>query len=66
MNAWAVNWMRLTGSTDPHRDTPIVMNCWTGLVLHQLANPDPAFDPLTPLLTLITTLVSSPARRSAS
>ena len=54
---WAINWMRLVGSSDPHRDTPIVMNYWTGLVLHELSNPDPAFDPLTPLTALITALV---------
>jgi AcrR family transcriptional regulator len=54
---WAINWMRLVGSRDPHRDTPIVMNYWTGLVLHELSNPDPAFDPLPPLTALITALV---------
>jgi hypothetical protein len=39
------------------------MNHWTGLVLHQLANPDPGFDPaaqLTPLLTAV--IQPSPAR----
>jgi hypothetical protein len=45
VNAWFTNWLRIAGSADPERDAPIVMNHWTGLVLHQLVNPDPAFDP---------------------
>ena len=39
------HWLRIAGSTDPERDAPIIMNHWTGIVLHQLAIPDPAFDP---------------------
>lgn len=57
VNAWFTNWIRIAGSTDPHRDAPIVMNHWTGLVLHQLANPDPAFDPTPQLTALVTTLI---------
>ena len=45
VNAWAMNWLRIVGSANPERYTPIIMNHWTGIVLHQLANPDPAFDP---------------------
>jgi DNA-binding transcriptional regulator YbjK len=52
-----VNWMRIIGSTDPERDTPIVANYLTGLVLHQLSYPKPDFDPLGHLTALITTLV---------
>jgi DNA-binding transcriptional regulator YbjK len=63
VNAWATNWMRIAGSANPERDTPIVMNCWTGLVLHQLAIPDPAFDPLSPMLALTTTLLPPPRPR---
>ena len=59
VNAWFTNWMRIAGSADPQRDAPIVMNHWTGLVLHQLANPDPAFDP-TPQLTALVTAVIQP------
>jgi DNA-binding transcriptional regulator YbjK len=63
VNTWAFNWMRVAGSANPERDMPIVMNFWTGLVLHQLAIPDPAFDPFTPLLVLMTTLVPPSRRR---
>lgn len=37
------------------------MNHWTGLVLHQLASPDPAFEP-TAQLTAIVTAVAMMAR----
>jgi len=57
VRAWCVNWLRIAGSTDPERDAPIVMNHWTGLVLHQLANPDPAFDPYAEIAALVTTTI---------
>ena len=57
VNAWFMNWLRIAGSTDPERDAPIVMNHWTGLVLHQLANPDPAFDPSAQIAALVTAMV---------
>jgi AcrR family transcriptional regulator len=61
VNREFLRWMRLAGSTDPARDAPIVMNHWTGLVLHELAIPDPAFDPAPQITVLITTLLQ-PAR----
>lgn len=57
VNAWFMNWLRIAGSTDPERDAPIVMNHWTGLVLHQLASPDPAFDPSAQIAALVTAVV---------
>jgi DNA-binding transcriptional regulator YbjK len=57
VNAWFTNWLRIAGATDPERGAPIIMNHWTGLVLHQLANPDPAFDPSAQIAALVTTLV---------
>ena len=63
---WAHNWMRAAGSPDPERDAPLVMNYWTGLVLHELSNPDPRFDPLTPLTVLVTTLVPAIRQRRRS
>ena len=58
VNAWFTNWLRVVGFADPHRDAPIVMNYWTGLVLHQLANPDPAFEPSGQLTALVTAVIS--------
>jgi DNA-binding transcriptional regulator YbjK len=57
INAWFINWLRTAGSTDPEHDAPIIMNHWTGLVLHQLAMPDPAFDPSEQITALVTTLI---------
>ena len=57
VNAWFTNWMRVAGSADPGSQAPIVMNHWTGLVLHQLANPDPAFDPAAQLTSLVTAVI---------
>lgn len=57
VNTWFIAWLRLAGSADPARDAPIIMNHWTGLVLHQLAIPDPAFDPVAQLEELVTTVI---------
>jgi Tetracyclin repressor-like, C-terminal domain len=45
LNTWFMTWLRVAGSTDPERDAPVIMNHYTGVVLHDLAIPDPAFDP---------------------
>ncbi|MGK5680959.1 TetR/AcrR family transcriptional regulator [Actinoplanes sp. URMC 104] len=57
VNAWFLQWLRLAGSTDPERDAPIIMNHYTGLVLHDLAIPDPAFDPAGQITALVTTVI---------
>ena len=57
VNAWFMNWLRIAGSTDVERDAPIIANHWTGIVLHELAIPDPAFDPYPQIAALITSVV---------
>lgn len=57
VNAWFMHWLRVAGSTDPERDGPILMNHYTGLVLHDLAMPDPAFDPTDQITALVTTVI---------
>jgi DNA-binding transcriptional regulator YbjK len=57
VNDWFTNWVRMAGSADPGRDAPVVMNHWTGIVLHQLAAPDPAFDPLPQISALVGALI---------
>jgi len=57
VNTWFMTWLRVAGSTDPERDAPIIMNHYTGLVLHDLAIPDPAFDPTEQITTLVTTVI---------
>jgi DNA-binding transcriptional regulator YbjK len=53
VRAWFLNWMRIAGSTDPEREAPLIMNHFTGLVLHQLANPDPDFGPTAEITELV-------------
>jgi len=57
VNTWFMNWLRIAGSADPEHDAPIIMNHVTGLVLHQLANPDPAFEPAEQILALVTSII---------
>ena len=57
VNAWFMAWLRIAGSTDPRRDAPLLMNHWTGLILHELAIPDPAFDPTEQLTALVTSVI---------
>ena len=57
VNAWFANWLRLIGSRDPDRDLHVVGNYLTGLMLHQLAMPDPGFDPADRITALLESLV---------
>jgi AcrR family transcriptional regulator len=57
VNAWFMNWLRIAGSTDPEHDAPIIMNHYTGIVLHELAIPDPAFDPYPQIAAQVTAIV---------
>jgi DNA-binding transcriptional regulator YbjK len=57
VNAWFTQWLRVAGSTDPGRDGPIIMNHYTGIVLHELAIPDPDFDPTDQITALVTTVI---------
>ncbi len=60
VNTWVTAWLRLAGSTDPERDMHLVANYYTGLVLHELAVPDPDFDPFPRLEALLTALMEKP------
>jgi hypothetical protein len=62
VNAGFMTWLRLAGSADPARDAPLLMNHWTGLVLHELAVPDPAFDPSGELTALVTSVIRTEVR----
>jgi AcrR family transcriptional regulator len=57
VSAWFANWLRLIGSRDTGRDVHVLGNYLTGLMLHQLALPDPGFDPEGPLTALLESLV---------
>jgi hypothetical protein len=55
--ARVTTWLRLAGSADPGRDLDLVANFHTGLVLHELAVPDPEFDPEPRIAALLTHLI---------
>jgi AcrR family transcriptional regulator len=57
VNVWFANWLRLIGSADTSRDVHVVGNYVTGLMLHQLAMPDPGFDPADKITALLESLV---------
>lgn len=57
VNAWFTNWVRIAGSADPAHDAPIIMNHWTGIVLHQLAIPGASFDPYPQIAALVTAVI---------
>jgi AcrR family transcriptional regulator len=57
VNAWFATWLRLIGSGDPDHDVHVLGNYVTGLMLHQLAIPDPGFDPADKITTLLESLV---------
>jgi AcrR family transcriptional regulator len=68
VNAWFANWLRLIGSRDTGHDVHVLGNYITGLMLHQLAMPDPGFDPTDKITALLESLVQpagTPARNSA-
>ncbi len=65
VNAWFASWLRLIGSRDTDRDVHVLGNYLTGLMLHQLALPDPAFDPEDNITALLESLVHpAPTRAS--
>ena len=57
VNAHVTAWLRLIGSADPDRDLHLLGNYVVGVVLHQLAMPDPAFDPTDHLEALLASLI---------
>lgn len=58
VNMYFENWLLRIGSTNPDRDMRIVANFLTGRVLHDLAIPDPAFDPTSDLTDLLESLIT--------
>lgn len=57
VNTWVANWLRMAGSTNPAHDTHVLGNYVTGLVLHNLAMPDPQFDPTDKIISLLESLI---------
>ena len=57
VGTWFTAWLRLIGSTDPDHHRHVVGNYVTGLTLHQLAMPDPHFDPTDKIVSLLESLI---------
>lgn len=57
VRTWVGDWLGGSGAPGPDRHLPVLMNYVAGLVLHQLANPDPDFDPTDELAMLVGALV---------
>jgi AcrR family transcriptional regulator len=57
VSSYFATWSRLIGSSDPDHAVHVVGNYLTGLVLHQLAIPDPHFDPTDKIISLLESLV---------
>jgi AcrR family transcriptional regulator len=53
VNVWFANWLRQLGSSNTDRDVHVLGNYVTGLMLHQLAMPDPRFDPADTIIALL-------------
>ena len=62
VNAWFANWLRQIGSADTDRDVHVLGNYITGLMLHQLAMPDPGFDPADEIVALLESVAGRQAR----
>ncbi len=59
VNLYFENWLRRIGSRHPNRDLRLMANAVTGYILHDLAMPDPLFDPTSDLTDLIEVLVGA-------
>lgn len=56
---WAARWLRALGSPDPDGDCRLILNQLDGIMLHQLAFPDPTFDPDRETAVLVRAIVKS-------
>jgi AcrR family transcriptional regulator len=67
VSAWFIAWLRLIGSSDPDHHMHVVGNYLTGLALHQLAIPDPRFEPTDKIVSLLESLIAAqPAHPSSA
>jgi DNA-binding transcriptional regulator YbjK len=62
VSAWMSAWLRAIGSPDPDRHVHVIGNYVVGLVLHQLAMPDPDFDPTDSIVELLASLLAEDQR----
>jgi len=53
---WGTEWIRQLGSPEPELHCRMVLDYVEGLVLHQMAFPDPGFDPVPGLRAILTAI----------
>ena len=58
ITAWATAWIAALGSRRPEVHCRLVLDYLDGVILHQLAFPDPAFDPAPAVRALLAGLLS--------
>jgi DNA-binding transcriptional regulator YbjK len=56
---WAAQWLRALGSADPDGECRLILDQLDGIMLHQLAFPDPTFDPDREIAALVGAIVTS-------
>lgn len=54
---WAAGWLHDLGAADPEAGCRFVLDHLDGIMLHQLATPDPAFDPEPAIANLVRTVL---------
>lgn len=64
--SWASAWFRALGSTDPELHCRTTLEYLDGLILHELALPEPDIDPLPRINQLVSTLLAPRPRPGAS
>ena len=57
IRVWGARWLRELGSTDPDRDCGLILDQLDGIMLHQLAMPDPGFAPELAIGKLVRTVL---------
>ena len=63
---WAIGWLTAAGSRHPERDAALLGSQMDAMTLHQLAYPDPGFDPLATLTVLVDVIIAPGRARSGS
>lgn len=64
---WGVHWIRQLGSPTPTEHCQLLLDYLDGLMLHQIAMPEPNFDPTPAIRTILAGLISQqrPSTRRA-
>jgi len=57
LTAWGAQWLREMGSSQPEHDCRLILEYLDGVLLHQIASPDPRFDPVPGLRRLLRALL---------